>query len=88
MLWPLLWYRPESRIRGHIGCPLGKGLVPCCVNIRIMIAGDNRNVGGRTEGFKPLSGLLEFSRQADVGEITRNDDVVQVELVQVAEEGR
>jgi hypothetical protein len=52
-----------------------------------VIAGDNRDVGWRTEGLKPLSGLLEFSRQADVGEITRNDDVVQAELVQVTQEG-
>ena len=36
-----------------------------------MIAGDNRDVGRRTEGLKPLSGLLEFTRQADVGQITR-----------------
>jgi hypothetical protein len=32
-----------------------------------MIAGDNRDIGRGTEGFKPLSGLLEFARQADVG---------------------
>jgi hypothetical protein len=52
-----------------------------------MIAGDNRDVGRRPEGLKPLSGLLEFTRQADVGQITRNDDVVQGELAQVAQEG-
>ena len=52
-----------------------------------MIAGDNRDIGRGTEGFKPLSGLLEFAWQADVGQITCNDDVVQVEVTQVTQEG-
>jgi len=31
---------------------------------------------------------VEFTRQADVGQVTRNDDVVQGELAQVAQERR
>jgi hypothetical protein len=42
-----------------------------------MVTWNNSDIGRRTERLQPLSDLLKFTGEADVGQIARNDDMIQ-----------
>jgi diacylglycerol kinase (ATP) len=76
--WPLV-----LRIGLHVWLPLRAGLLPGGTHIGIVVTGHHGNPVMLTQAVEPLTGLVEFIRQADLGQVTGNDNVLRLRLLQV-----
>lgn len=74
------------RIGLHVQCPLGAGLLPVGTHIGIVIAGHHGHAVRFTHALEPAARLTEFIRQADLGQVAGNDNMLRLQVLQVLQQ--
>ena len=75
-------------IAAHMRAPFARGHVGAAGDINVVIAWDEADVVRRSEARQPVAAARIFRRQADIGDVTGDGDMVRLLRLHIGDEPR